>query len=200
MFCCIERLISITSDRNHFRPVEQKRLTVCVAVPSCVCRSGPSSLTGDHRTDTQQTLGEPASPTNHCGPHRDVRQPKTRGDSNGSHMRYDRTNVSETVSRLTLKPPHRSYVKLYTESVKSDVSASGWCFLTFLLPAGDTHSSSSSTSSRSSSLCTSSHVFPSSWRQRQTVKTETSWCSTQQTSTALKLFLCSQVTSHRISN
>lgn len=195
MFCCIQHLIR----QESFQARWAETVTVCVVVPSCVCRSGPSSLTDDHRTDTQQTLGEPASPTNHCGPHRDVRQSKTRGDSNVSHMRYDRTDVcdvSETVSRLTLKFPHRSYIRLYTGSVKSDVSASGWCFRTFLLPAGDTHSSSSSTSSRSSSLCTSSHVFPSSWRQRQTVKTETSWCFTQQTSTAQTVPLLE--TSHRI--
>ncbi len=59
---------------NHLRLTEYKQTWVCVAVPSCVCRSGPSSPTDDHRTDTQQTLGGPASPTNHCRRYRDVRQ------------------------------------------------------------------------------------------------------------------------------
>lgn len=36
----------------------------------------------------------------------------------------------------------------------------------------DTYSSSSSTNSRSSSLCTSSHVFPSSWNKQQSRSTE----------------------------
>lgn len=149
---------SISSDRNHFRPVEQKLLTVCVVVPSCVCRSGPSSLTDDHRTDTQQTLGEPASPTNHCGPHRDVRQPKTRGEPNVSHMRYDRTDVcdvSETVSRLT---GHKSDFTLGQLNLMfrppADVSGP-FCFLLEILthphrpPArGRPHSAPPPTSSR----------------------------------------------------
>lgn len=82
--------------------------------------------------------------------------------------RREATQTFHTWDTTELTSVRNSQPALHWESVKSEVSASGWCFLTFLLPAGDTHSSSSSTSSRSSSLCTSSHVFPSSWQQRQT--------------------------------
>lgn len=47
--------------------LQQRACQIIVALPSCVCRSGPSSLTDDHRTDTRQRQDEPASLTSHYG-------------------------------------------------------------------------------------------------------------------------------------